>query len=307
LIAIVLACRTGIAEDRRALAVDCGLTSVFSIDHSRVHQSQDGALAFVSKLETDVDGAPNAYSPRGRPAGALDTLCNAGKSITSDGRISYFGSEKGACGKFLHDVELARAGNWIGSTQIEWFGLVTTDCENRIPFVQPSGRFQGYYLSRTTLEDPRFEKFDQRRYLDARVVPYLVLPRASEFSRKFDVAVADLAVSYYTRNRKIVASIVGDLGPSQSLGEGSVALNAKLLGRNLDVDTMTSKDIAQLRFLAPVLTVVFAKSRLKAPYSQMRIDEAGLSHLAIWGGAVRLLACAKTLGILRKPQTPKID
>jgi hypothetical protein len=107
-----------------------------------------------------------------------------------------------------------------------WVALVTN--QNRRPVMQESGPYRGYYVSTTSLEqsnvhDPR----NPRRYIDARIVPYIALP--PEFAATFGIHLGDLAVVVNHANGRSAYAIFADLGPKGRIGEGSIAL-AKVLG-----------------------------------------------------------------------------
>ncbi len=76
------------------------------------------------------------------------------------------------------------------------------------------------------LADPRGE----RTPLDADRVPYVVIPSRGEFSRLTGVGVGDFGV--VIKDGVVAPVIVGDTGPPNKLGEGSLALH-RALGREL--------------------------------------------------------------------------
>ena len=61
---------------------------------------------------------PTPITSRAAPLGALDTLCNAGRAISSV-RGTYEGADR--CGDFLKDVAAARASGWHADPRIEWY------------------------------------------------------------------------------------------------------------------------------------------------------------------------------------------
>jgi len=285
-----------------AHAEDCHVTEAFSVGGKKVFNIGDGALAFASGFAVDMDGAPNAYHRLGRVEGkALDTLCNAGRAWPGDGRPPYHGSAKGRCGEFLQDVAAAEAAGWTGPTTIEWYGLATKDKKLRVPYVQQSGPTKGFYVSTTALQDP--ENFpdagDVRRYLDARTVPFIVVPKGSPFIRKGEAGLRDLVVSYNPRNHKVSYGVVGDLGPADMLGEVSIAYaNALREGAGpMPVDRMTHETVGGLAISQPVVTVVFRGVRLEPPYTPEAVVSAARTQFDQWGGKQRINACAKSLGV----------
>lgn len=157
---------------------------------SLVVPAQNGATerAFeilTHRMDVDVDGAPNAYGPPGKPA--LDDLINA------------------------HDLERADR---------EIVGYLV-DEKNRPILQQRTDPFPGYYISQTAFTDVTNEnERDPRRYVDARKINYVV--RGKEAQRR-GVQVGDFVAVYSKRTHKSVFAIVGDTG-NPSGDEGSLHL-----------------------------------------------------------------------------------
>ena len=136
-------------------------------------------------MDVDVDGAPNAYGPPGKPT--LDTLLNA------------------------HYLERADQ---------EIVGYLTDDKGK--PILQgPHDPFPGYYISQTAFADPdNPNDRDPRGYVDARNINYVV--RGDQAQRR-GVKVGDFVAVYSKRTHKSVFAIVGDTG-NPSGDEGSLHL-----------------------------------------------------------------------------------
>jgi len=151
-------------------------------------------------FNTDDDGAPRAYSPRGRAGGALDYTANAG-----------------------------HPGNW--------YGIVTNN--NRpsgTPIIQgPNDPAPGFYVSSTSLADGTKKSVDPRRYVDASTVPYVVLP--SQLQKTGGAKMGDIATVINLKTGKLSHAIVADSGPSNHIGEGSLALE-KAIGASGSVDLL---------------------------------------------------------------------
>ena len=148
------------------------------------------------KMDVDVDGAPNAYGPRGRKT--LDILRHAHAPASSD--------HPGAVVGYM------------------------TEFDGGPPTVQTrSDPFPGYYVSQTDFADLRNpRKEDPRRYVDATRIAYVV---EGEVARKAGVVMGDLATVYSCRTGKTVFAIVADSG-NPSGAEGSLAL-VRQLGYNI--------------------------------------------------------------------------
>jgi hypothetical protein len=137
------------------------------------------------RMDVDVDGAPNAYGPPGKPT--LDVLINA------------------------HYLERADQ---------EIVGYLMDD--KRRPILQgPEDPFPGYYISQTAFVDvANHNERDPRRYVDARNINYVV--RGNHDLRR-GVKVGDFVAVYSKRTHKAVFAIVGDTG-NPSGDEGSLHL-----------------------------------------------------------------------------------
>jgi hypothetical protein len=150
----------------------------------------DGRKAFEVqvKMDVDVDGAPNAYGPPGKPV--LDIPEHA-----------------------LSPPDSEHPGAVVG---------YMTEYDGGPPTVQgKDDPYPGYYVSQTDFSDknnPRME--DPRRYVDATTINYVVLGRVA---RKAGVKMGDFVVAYSCKTHRSAYAIVGDSG-NESGEEGSLAL-----------------------------------------------------------------------------------
>jgi len=137
------------------------------------------------RMDVDVDGAPNAYAPPGKPA--LDILLDA---------------------------------HYLNRADQPIVGYLTD--ENNRPILQgPNDPFPGYYISQTAFTDPANpNEKDPRRYVDARKINYVVRGNAA---RRRGVKVGDFVAVYSRRTHKSVFAIVGDTG-NPTGDEGSLHL-----------------------------------------------------------------------------------
>lgn len=140
----------------------------------------------VPRMNVDVDGAPNAYGPPGKPT--LDYERNAHRGGHRWGRI---------------------------------VGYLTAR-DGRTPLRQGlHDPFPGYYISTTGLRDESIESdTDTRKYLDARHVSYVVL---GHFAERRGVRLGDLAAVHSLHTGQTIWAVVGDEG-NASGAEGSLAL-----------------------------------------------------------------------------------
>jgi hypothetical protein len=134
---------------------------------------------------------------------------------------------------------------------------------------------------------------DQSKWIDALTVPALVIPGGSQF---LDLGVGKrslVVAASRSATRRVVAGIVGDLGPANELGEASIAMNRKLNGlpddelpkhRQDAIDRFQAGRSALLIFPGP-------SSVLARPITSARVAEAGADALAKFGGADKLYGC----------------
>ena len=150
------------------------------------------------------------------------------------------------------------------------------------PVIQRFGRFKGFYVSTTSLHNVAGSPTAPGTYVDARKIPYIVLP--PEFMKQFGVALGDLAMVTNLKNGKTSFAIFADVGPRGKIGEGSVAL-AHALGINDDPrHGGTNSNIAYL---------VFPQSGLGSDKlrSAKEIKNSASRAFRRWGGARRLRVC----------------
>ena len=154
------------------------------------HGIEDGrpVVEVQVKMDVDVDGAPNAYGPKGKPT--LDILQHARSPKDSK-----------------HPGEI------VG---------YMTEYTGGPPTVQ--GRndpYPGYYVSQTDFADLQNRRMeDPRRYVDATRINYVV---QGKVAREAGTSMGDFAVVYSCRTGRSVFAIVADSG-NESGAEGSLAL-----------------------------------------------------------------------------------
>ena len=109
----------------------------------------------------------------------------------------------------------------------------------------------------------------------------------------------DLVVTMLPDGSAPVFAVVGDTGPVKELGEGSVALNGRLLGKtsepsNYDEVRGRGQFAGRGWQVRRALVLVFPNTRnTQKPYmTTERIDADALRRFEDWGGTARLKACA---------------
>lgn len=179
---------------RRSVHRFPGIVFAFALGAAAVVCAQKGTQHPYFEIQThrmdvDVDGAPNAYGPPGKPT--LDLPINAHSREREDKKI---------------------------------VGYLIDD--KKRPILQgPKDPFPGYYISQTAFADvANRDERDPRRYIDARKINYVV--RGNK-ARRRGVKVGDFVAVYSKRTRKAVFAIVGDTG-NPSGDEGSLHLLQEL-------------------------------------------------------------------------------
>lgn len=159
--------------------------SIAVVAHAQNKEEHPFFEILTHRMDVDVDGAPNAYGPPGKPT--LDILLNA---------------------------------HYLNRADKEIVGYLT-DGHGRPILQGPHDPFPGYYISQTAFADIQNQnERDPRRYVDARNINYVVRGDAAQ---RRGVRVGDFVSVYSRRTRKSVFAIVGDTG-NPTGDEGSLHL-----------------------------------------------------------------------------------
>lgn len=208
-----------------------------------VGQNSAGAdarlVVFSSPLRVNTDGAPNSYHPND-PTGerlAINNIAN-GIAIRASGTKLSGQAFQQAFARF-------RDNNWVepSGISITWKNVIAARNEGGrdIPCVFRTGDHQGYFGSLTRLQNGltggASGECQVNNQLDQRFVPALVLAGGNNPVAQFGGKVGDLVVAVNPANGQMATAIVGDTGPPDNLGEGSVALNMTLLGQTTQPQT----------------------------------------------------------------------
>ena len=114
-----------------------------------------------------------------------------------------------------------------------WWGVACDSKGN--PYVQtPENIAPGFYVSTTALIAAGFHESQPAKYVDSGVIPFIVLPSKPKFDP--NQTLGDLAVVFNNKTGKCSWAIYADIGPTNQIGEGSMAL-ADALGINSDPKT----------------------------------------------------------------------
>ena len=163
-------------------------------------------LLWVGEFTVNGDGHPRCYGPKGTKP--LDYLGNAGRP----GR---------------------------------WWGIATDNGQmDGEPIVQSErDPAPGYYISTTAYVNDGFYYSDPRRYLHSGEVMFMVIPGNARMEvqgvcKGCRGRVTDKA------DGKVIECVVGDVGPTNHLGEGSMAL-AEAFGLSSDPKKGGSSDVTR--------------------------------------------------------------
>jgi hypothetical protein len=294
------------------------------VDHVDGAGSPKVFFATLSRVAVDADGSGRAYHPEdplgkgvcerttgpdGKPGlngiCALDQFSSGGASVfngtqklTKDAFVSsWLSMWPKIRDRSLKPIVLADV---VPDVPKEFYffywrerGLTAFFKDNIIPrdrdgypcrYQAADGSRNGYFISSTTLENnstPRADGCAPNRYLDAEVVPFVVLPKGG-FGK---VQIGDIAIVRF--KDRVVYAVVGDAGPATKLGEGSIALNAKLLGKFgepfLNMKATWTLDIDSG---GPVSILVLGDTHqsLNGNYSPHNIEAVARRALARWSG-----------------------
>ncbi len=198
-------------------------------------------------------------------------LFRAGMYVDADGAPNAYGPHN----RGLDYIANAKNGGKLSSVALRADGT---------PVIQRHGHFKGFYVSTTSLRSAAGSPIAPATYVDARKIPYFVLP--PEFMGQFGIALGDLAMVTNLKTGKSSFAIFADVGPHGKIGEGSIALAHALgLNDNPRHGGTVNPSIAYL---------VFPKSGLgQGKLRTARdINHSGLKVFRQWGGAMRLKTCS---------------
>jgi hypothetical protein len=244
---------------------------ILANDGQESEQDPAGACfgELLVKFEMRHDGEPERDIAIGRLQGTTAFFYESGMTIDADGAPNAYHPDNVG----LDDLKNAGGpGNWPG---------LAKDA-NGDPLIQgPDDPFPGYYISMTALADRSKPWNDPTRYVDASKIPFIVLP--GTMARGVGARPGDFAVVFNQRNGKSSYAIFGDVGPSDRIGEGSIAL-----AENLDIRSDARNGGAR----RGIVYLVFPGSGNGRPRTIEEINAEGKKLLVAWEGAVVQASCA---------------
>lgn len=232
-------------------------------------------------MQVNTDGAPDSYHPDDI---GITHICNG----VSLGRSCTW---KPNC---LPDFRQAKVERFRGPTKICFFAMVTDS--QGVPIIQGDADPKpGYFVSTTALHQPGENLRTPQAQLDSNTTPFAVIPGTWERSGKPGPKLGDFGVAYRRSNGKSAFFVVGDTGPRNKLGEGSIALHQALgndpfmmrFGVRRARKGIGGRDVVYLLFPGSAQP----GQKLDAAV----IDRLAGTQLQTFGGIERLKECAETL------------
>ena len=270
-----------------AAAADCTLTRELPFPRAEIGTVQvfrdagSKAIAFASQMQVNTDGAPGSYHPDDT---GITHICNG---ISVGSACAW----KASC---LPEFKQAKAEHFRGPTKICFFAMATD--ANGLPIIQGNADPKpGYFVSTTALHQPGEKVRTPQAQLDSNTVPFAVIPGTWQTSGKPGPRLGDFGVAYRRSNGKSAFFVIGDTGPKNKLGEGSVALHQAL-----------GNDPFMLRFGVrrarkgigerDVVYLLFPKTAQPGEkLDTASIDQLAGAQLQAFGGIERLKECAESL------------
>lgn len=271
-------------------------TKIFTPQNKKVlllsnpSNSQKNIILFQTGLAVNTDGAPTSYhplDPRGREK-AINNVCNAiavykTTNLRDNLCLSRFGE---AIGVF----EQYRDHEWTvpEGYKIFWENVFAKSVVNgkTVPCILSFGEYKGYFGSLTSLKNGLPEsdsgECQSLNQLNQLIVPALVMAGGANPVKALGGKVGDLLVAYYPNTRVFVAALIGDEGPPNNLGEGSVALNMALLRETVPPKTFQQTKRLSIQDSQPVLVALFPNTNLynrRRPFTKANIEERVKSWL----------------------------
>ena len=268
-------------------------------------------ILFQTNLRVNTDGSPLSYhpeDPRGRTK-ALNNICN-GIAVRRAGQNQNLCFS--AFGEAIRVFERWRDSNFQtvpAGFRITWQNVFAAVKENGndVPCVFKSGEFKGYFGSLTALKNDLTTNKGEceiNNQLNPMAVPALVLAGGQHPVKEFGAKVGDLLVAFNPRTQLFTTAIIGDTGPADNLGEGSVSLNMKLLGTTTPP---TNKEETFRLSIANtnVLIAIIPGSRLfrvVKPYTADNINQ----RIEAWRSEAGFTSLEKLLDVMKSFQ-PRLN
>jgi hypothetical protein len=198
---------------------------------------------FKAAMAVNTDGAPTSYHP--------DDFLGQTRAINRvDNGIAIRRAGQGPKLTVAQKIQIFnqwRTHDWIvpGGYQVSWQNVIAAN-ENGKPCIFSDGPNKGYFGSLTALKNglPANQRGEclVNDQLDQRSIPAIVLRGNSNPLKGFGASTGDLVLAVNPENGVVVPAVIGDTGDGNRIGEGSVALNMKLLQRTDQPKTYTQAE-----------------------------------------------------------------
>ena len=289
----------------------CMLQQKFNDPHAVIHD--DRSMFWVRPLQVDGDGSPNAYhrdDPHGKRGLAIEYIGN-GMTIYKDGQPMTFELDEKDNTEWLSVYRRIVANGWKAPAgySVDIYGFAR-DSRGAV-CVTDNGRLVS---STSLMYDPNMHPCNQRKYVDARKFPGIVVPNRTDDERIVEnadpqvappfsergVGRGDLAVVYNPDTGLWKGAMLYDTGPRHLLGEGSLRLVMNL--RGLQQVPRTAVKLNSLG-IVETFSVTFPGSAAdlgpSSTWTPEKVEQAAAARFKAWGGGTltgaleRMFACAK--------------
>lgn len=248
-------------------------------------------ILFNSKLRVNTDGNIKSYHPDDLSGEikAINSICNGISVYRLDSAGKRIGEIR-KCAEKKPIFDQFKARNYVEPKgyKIVWQNVLAA--RNGKPCIFQKGEAKGFFGSLTSeqngLSAAESGECDYKNQLDAVTIPNLVLPAKTWTDAQgkihknplydFNAQRGDIVFAYNPANKTWSYAIIGDSGPPDNLGEGSVALNMKLkrikqiptnYTKAKELDTGTNKIL--------VAIIPASNSKTLKPYTAEKIETRG--------------------------------
>ena len=253
--------------------------------------SGEKLILFKTNLAVNTDGIPTSYHPfdlRGDSI-ALNSILNGIFVFRkSDGvnlsvprpKGKYTQTERNKMASEAYTViEKWRDSKYTvipPGYKITWQSVLIAS-EGK-PCIFSNGKYKGYFASATALTNHLTSNMGEcncNNQVDPFVIPALVLAKNGSIKnpvRTYGASLGDLVLAYNPATQTLVYAIVGDTGPADNLGEGSVILNMKLKG--VTIFPTKKRETYDLATDKNIMVCILPNSnsyQLQRPYTQENI------------------------------------
>ncbi|MFB9125738.1 hypothetical protein E2553_36015 [Paraburkholderia dipogonis] len=249
----------------------------------RASDSTAAVGLYKAALAVNTDGAPTSYHPddfRGERL-ALNRIDNGVSIRTVLGK-------KPSVAKQIEVFDQWRKGGWVTPTgyRITWKNVIAADPSGR-PCIfehENAGYFGSLSALKNGLSANQSGECLVKNQIDERLIPGIVLRGDNNPLTSWGAATGDLVLAINPETDVTVAGVVVDTGDGNRIGEGSVAMNMKLLEKTelpTNYTETKSLDTGSQRMIVAVVPHS-AQYKLQRPYSPdniaERLDEWAKEH-----------------------------